>query len=325
MTDNAHYQLDLPILFKFNRIYKENLESLHKYTFIVCALFTPDKLQYYRYAERLAISCENYRLPYCIYETPKIHTSINPDGINDLSFTKANFIAFNMKRFLDKNILYVDADILFAEYPDIIIEISNAQYDFAIYNWLHDMHNEAYMPIMKDLEGECKFSEFYVYSHHISFYSDKQLICSGGVQFYRNSLPVLQLLRVWQSVIAENPYSADDECLDYGYNNFDTNGGKIKPFWLDKSYLRLPWWPHVRPVILHPGISRAGEHRKPIVEIDNRKRFYPEKCTEKNVPLYFPPDYVIDTKRRLLLKIVNSQVVDVREIQQEFWVYPEYD
>jgi hypothetical protein len=306
-------------------IYKENLYPLHQYAFIVCALFTPGKPKYYQYVDRLAASCEKYGLPYSIYEVPGVHTSINLDGTDNLTFTKANFIAHNMERFTDKNLLYVDADIFFTDYPKIIVEISNARFDIAIYNWLNDEHNEAYMPIMKEVEGKALFSEFYVYSHHIAYYSDNQMICSGGVQFYRNSSSVRQLLDAWQEVIAQNPCSADDECLDYAYNNFDYDFKKLKPAWLDKSYLRLPWWPHVKPVILHPGLPIAGKGRNPLPERNNKKRFYPEHCRKKSIPLYFPSDYVIDTERRLLLKIQNSQVIDVQEIQQEFWIYQEHE
>ena len=79
-------------------IYKENLYPLPQYAFIVCALFTPGIPKYYQYVDRLAASCEKYRLPYSIYEVPGVHTSINLAGTNNLTFTKANFIARNMER-----------------------------------------------------------------------------------------------------------------------------------------------------------------------------------------------------------------------------------
>ena len=108
-------------------------------------------------------------------------------------------------------------------------------------------------------------------------------------------------------------------------NNLDYEFKKLKPAWLDKSYLRLPWWPHVKPVILHPGLPMAGGGRSPLPERNNKKRFYTEHCRKKSIPFYFPSDYIIDTERRLLLKIQNSQVIDVQEIQQEFWIYQEHE
>ena len=58
--------------------------------------------------------------------------------------SKANFISMNMKAFPKKNILYLDVDVFFVDYPERIDAISNARYDFAIYNWLSDEHNETY-------------------------------------------------------------------------------------------------------------------------------------------------------------------------------------
>jgi hypothetical protein len=323
MTVDTYHAEEFPLPLKNKGIYRENLLSAHQNTFIVCALFTSDKTQYYKYACRLAASCEKFGLPYSICQIPDIHRSINLNGSDDLAFTKANFIAYNMARFPDKNILYVDVDFLFVNHPMMIADISETGCNFAIYNWLSDEHNEAYVPLMKEFEGKTVFSEFYKYSHHIGYYCNMQLICSGGVQFYRNCLESQNLLKAWQSVIAQNPYSADDECMDYTYNNLDSNFIKLHPAWLDKSYLRLPWWPHVKPVILHPGLPIAGGNRIHLTERDNKKRFYPEKCQKKTALLYFPPDCIIDTKRYLLLKIKNSDIVDRQKIKQDFWIYHE--
>lgn len=200
--------------------------------------------------------------------------------------------------------------------------ISESGCDFAVYNWLSDEHNEAYVPVTVEIEGKISYSEFYAYSHHIDYYSTSQLICSGGVHFYRNSMESRELLKRWQEVVAQNPYCADDECLDFAYNNLDRSL-EFHSFWLDKSYLRLPWWPHIKPVILHPGMPAAGVNRNPLTGKDGKQRFYPEGCQKKQFPLFFPPDCVIDTERCLLLKIENSEVVEVKSIMSEFWIYPE--
>jgi len=324
MTFDSYQVEQFPFPLKYQRIYCENLRSSGQNSFIVCALFTPDQMQYYQYAQRLAASCERFGLSYSIYEIPFVHRSINMNGTDDSSYTKANFIAYNMSRFSGRNIFYVDADVLFVDNPKLIVEASEKGYDFAIYNWLNDEHNEAYAPIMTKREEKTGFSEFYVYSHHIGYYSSTQLICSGGVQFYRNCSESHHLLQEWQSIITQNPYSADDECLDFAFNNLEHSYRTLQCFWLDKPYLRLPWWPHVKPVILHLGLPTAGGNRISPAETAHKKRFYPEKCQQKNLALHFPPDCIVDTKRSLLLKMKNSEVVNMQRITQDFWIYPEF-
>jgi hypothetical protein len=315
--------MKFPMPFPYKRIYKESRSSLDNSPFVVVSMFTAGSPYYFRCADRLAASCERHQLPCVLYEVPDVHSSITPAGNDDLSFTKANFICFTMQRFSGKDILYLDTDMFFAAYPERISEISRLEYDFAIYNWLNDQHNEAYIPLNMKIEAGNVYSDLYIFSHHVGYYCPRQLLCSGGVQFYRNSAEARHLLESWQGIIADAPGSADDECLDYAFNNSGFKSNKMKPFWLDKSYLRLPWWPHIKPVILHPTIPKAGAGRSPIPEKNNHKRFYPEQCRKRTEEFYFPADYVIDTKNGFLLKFNNEQLVDSRKISQMFWICPE--
>jgi hypothetical protein len=303
-------------------IYKETLRALDKSTFIICAMFTVGNPIYLKYAKRLAHSCERYELLYSIYQIPAVHKSLHPEGIDNPSFTKANFILYNMIRFPGKNILYLDIDMFFVDYPERIFQISSEDYDFAIYNWLSDEHNEAYMPVTSGIEVGNRHSDFYYFSHSIDLYSSEQMLCSGGVQYYKNSAAARKLLEYWQTFVERYPDFADDEWLDYVYNNFILQSVDFKAYWLDKSYLRLPWWPHVKPAILHPGLPTV-QRKCFITEVENRRRFYPEKCQRKSGAPFFPRDSIIDTRERKLIKIVNDQVVDSRPIDQEFWIYPE--
>lgn len=302
-------------------VYREILGPIERVPFVVCVMFTPGD-RYQRYANRLADSCERFELPYRIVTVPSVHTSLNLRGTGDPACTKANFIAFMMDQFPGKNILYLDVDVLFMEYPQRIVEISRAGYDLALYNWLADRHNEAYMPVTALQGGGGEPDGRYFFSHQIPYFCTDQMICSGGVQFYRNAPETRRLLRSWQEVISLSPESADDECLDYAFNNIDPENMTLRTAWLDKSYLRMPWWPHVKPVILHPGIPRAGS-RSPLPDFENKKRFYPEWCEEKKELLLFPVDCVLDVKKRELLKVEHSRVVETRPVQQEFWIYPE--
>jgi|GEM_PF-1561645 len=308
---------------KFNNVYKENLQFVDKYPFITCAMFTPNKPEFFEYADRLALSCEKYKLPYTIYIVPEIHKSLSPAGKDDPYFTRTNLIYYNLLRFPEKNILCLDADMFFMDYPDRFVEISDSGYDLAVYNWLNDKHNEAYIPVNRKIEAGNRHSDLYMFSHCIGFFSSEQLFCSGGVQFYRNSLEAKYLLELWQALIVSYPDYAEDQCLDFVYNNFILHQRNLKAYWLDKSYLRFPWWPHVKPVIIHPGLPSGGRSRQ-LNQINNRQHFYVERCLPKNWnEMIFPRDCVIDTKEHALFRIVNNQLVDPRPIQQEFWIYPD--
>lgn len=102
MSAGAYRLEKFPLLFEYKGIYSENLLILNQNTFLVCALFTPNQGKYDKQAQRLTESCEEFGLPYIIYEVPSIHTSINLKGTHNLALTKANFIAYNMERFPTK-------------------------------------------------------------------------------------------------------------------------------------------------------------------------------------------------------------------------------
>lgn len=315
-------QTVLPIAINSSKIYRSDTDAMDGSLFLICAMFTPGE-KYIRYANRLADSCEEYGLPYCIYEVANVHTSISLGGTDDLAYTKANFIAFNMEQFPRKNILYVDVDFIFMDYPKRISEISGEEADFAVYNWLSDRHNEAYMPVKYEDGGkEAVSKKYYAFSRNIGLYCTDQIICSGGVQLYRNSDQAKLILEYWQTIIARSPRSADDECLDYAYNNLVSTGIALKSVWLDKAYLRMPFWPHVKPVILHPGPTLAGQ-RRPIPALDNKKRFYPERCEQTHDKLIFPREYIIDVEEKMLVRVIDGSIVEQRPVQEEFWIYPD--
>ena len=51
--------------------------------------------------------------------------------------------------------------------------------------------------------------------------------------------------------------------------------------------------------------------------------FQPNVSGLDSNPLIFPHNYIIDTKHKTLLKIVNDQMVDEKPITQQLWMYPE--
>jgi FkbM family methyltransferase len=305
---------------KFNIFNRGNNQLIDKSTFIICAMFTPHKPKLFQHANRLINSCEKFELPYCIYQVPSIHKSISQHGQDDVTFTKANFILYCLNRF-KKNILYMDIDVFLMDYPGVITEISNSDYDFAIYNWISDIHNEAYMPLNNKLEVGNIYSDVYMFSHCIGYYSPKYLMCSGCVQFYKNSDNAKCLLECWQNQIAQNPCRQDDGSLALAFNSLIEDSKNMKAFWLDKSYCRYPWWPHIRPVIIHPQIPNPV--RETSKEDTNSFRKTMGKCQPKTSGFIFPRDCIFDTSRKLLLKLVNDQIVDIKPLVQDFWIYPE--
>ena len=115
---------------KFNNIYKDNLHLMNKCTFVTCAMFTPNKPEFFQYADRLARSCEKFKLPYNIYIVPEIHKSLSPAGKDDPSFTRTNLIYYNLMQFPEKNILCLDVDMFFMGYPNKIVKLSESQISF---------------------------------------------------------------------------------------------------------------------------------------------------------------------------------------------------
>jgi tetratricopeptide (TPR) repeat protein len=309
---------ELPIHLENTSIYRENLTFSCQTPFIVCAMFA-GSTKYQNYADRLALSCEDFDLPYSIYHVPEIHHSMFLKGGSNLSFTKANFIYNCLDRFVAKTIIYLDIDLVIVDKPQLLINNSMEGVDFSIYNWLADSHNEAYMPINGRIDPADDRSSLYTYSHHIAYYSTEQLVCSGATQLWGNTANARKLLRDWQTTIIENYMQADDPCLDIAFNNL---GIPINVSWLPKEYIRIPWWPHIKPVILHRDIPATGGER-PSEETANRKRLYPDKLQIRTDELIFPKGYVIDTKKQQLKKIKNNTIVDINTIPLDvtFWIH----
>lgn len=313
---------ELPTNLENSTIYRENLTYSSSTPFIVCAMFA-GSTKYMNYAKRLALSCEDFDLPYSIYHVPEIHNSMFLKGGNNLSFTKANFIYNCLDRFVAKTIVYLDIDVVIVDKPQLLINNSKDDVEFSIYNWLADPHNEAYIPINGRLDPDDYRSSLYIYSHHIAYYSVYQLLCSGATQLWGNTSNARKLLNDWQTTIIENNMQADDPCLDIAYNNL---GIPIKVSWLPKEYLRIPWWPHIKPVILHRDIP-APDDKRPSEETGDRKRLYLDKLQIKTAELVFPKGYVIDTKRQQLKKVENNAIVDINTIpiDMKFWIHSKID
>lgn len=319
--NNPHAQSkEFPLAFPYNSIHSEQLELQGKAPFIVVGMLTKNFSQT---AERLTQSCKQHKLPYVLYEVPAVHRSICQNGVQDLRFTKPNFINFLLESH-NSPILYIDVDCYFEEKPVAISKLVKDNYDFAIYNWLADEHTECYVPVeLKCIRGneEKIFTDrFYKYTHSVDYFTNKQLICSGAVQFYNNTEGARALLRKWHENIVEFNKAADDECLDYTFNNYFLDNKTLKAGWLKKGYMRYAWWIYERPIINHPKIPYMGDKFLPIPGTDGKKRFYPERSRQKPVKYHFPRDCVIDTEKKLLMRLDRGQLTPWKPVTRKLWL-----
>lgn len=255
-----------------------------KAPFVVCAMFTPG---YRLKAERLAASLERLGLAHALFETPQIHRSISGRGSDDIAFAKPRFITDMLKRF-GKPVLYADADVVFRQSPTLIGTLCADNIDFAIYNWLADAENDAWMPA-----GESGLWKFYFAMDALS---DSQLAASGAVQFWNDTKPAQALLAGWEAALTGFPGVQDDHCLDFAFNHA---GAGLRASWLPKEYARYAFWPYVDPMIDHPDFPQpqGGQFAAlGMKRVDAAKITMPAR---KRHP--FPRDALIDTAKNLLV------------------------
>jgi hypothetical protein len=164
-------------------------------------------------------------------------------------------------------------------------------------------------------------NQLYEFSHSIDFLSDDQLICSGAVQFWSNSIASYNLLKFWQFVITSNPSSADDCCLDLAFNNYcSLYTNEINFLSLPKSYARYAWWIFDQPVIDHPDFPNSNNiWREPENLIFKRYNYDTLiKYEFKNTHNRFHG--VIDTVNKS--NIFSNQIGErnVSQISSDFWI-----
>ena len=206
--------------------------------FMVCAMFTPD---YQHFAERLLVSLNRFSISHALYEVPQIYHSISPKGGDDPEFSKPHFIRNLLEQFR-RPILYSDADLIFRKEPELLTRLCAQGCDFVTYNWLADPMNDAWRP-----EPDPRHWKFYF---RVDLTSPTQLMASGGVQMWQGTPAAFALLDGWEQSLRRHPRTEDDHCLDFAYNLSDHSG--LKPAWLTKEYVRLPFWIYADPVIDHP-------------------------------------------------------------------------
>jgi hypothetical protein len=314
-----------PIPFKSLRI----LSGGKSGSFLIGGYFSAT---YSKKAERLAASCESFGVEYALHEVPSVHRSISLlQGTDDFAYTKANFIHYLLSTH-GKPVLYVDADCELVSEPILIGQLTRLGCDFSVYNFCADPDEcvDRFIPIELNLsQGKASTTNrFYRFSGTQHYYSNQQLLALGAVQFYSNSAAARALLSRWHETIGRFPGCADDECLNFTFNNLTRASWLpwlLRTTWLPKSYARLASWIYVQPVINHgdhPGANdgRAfGRYRfNPISDPSGRSMFYRSQAVLRKP--FFDRDCIIDTDRGLVCKLVEGRLVPIEAIEQKFWL-----
>jgi hypothetical protein len=291
--------------------------------YLIGAMFTA---AYAEKAERLRSSCDRVGLSYAIHEVPAVHRSTNRRvGTADLAFTKPNFIRHLLATH-GKPILYLDADCEIVSDPCLIDELARTDYDFAIYNWLADDYNDRFLPTEIRLAPNQPPTKarFFCFGGRVvlfdKYFTTKQLLCSGLVQFYGTSDRAQSLLMDWHRTIAAFPGTADDECLGFAFNNLGERSPALNVRWLPKSYARIYWWIYVEPIINHRDPVQQDTGYLLISDPAGRQSFYPSLADQRTLNLRFPRDCIIDTELGLLCRTEGNRLIPFSRTDQRFWV-----
>ena len=287
--------------------------------YVVVGMFTAS---YRPGAERLAASCRKFNIAYELHQVPTIHNSISVRGTDDLAFTKANFI-LQMLATHKRPVVYIDADCEIMSPLVLIDELVRSRSNFAIYNWCADQSNDRFMPIERRGNNALGVEKrYYVWAGAVVWESHSQLLCSGCVQFYRPSMAARMLLKRWHQTIASMPGCADDDVLDFTFNNlsrWSLLGQLLRPTWLPRTYARQPWWIYDQPVINHPDFPGPNAAFNKLTH-PTRKRFYSSQMRRRGAEGRFPPDLIIDTHQGEICKLVNGELVVVAKTDARFWL-----
>lgn len=270
--------------------------------------------------QRLLTSLDQFSLPYALYEVPSVHRSISPKGLPDLSYTKANFI-WHVLQQARRPVLYLDVDTVIRKPPVYIEELVAAGRDFAILNWLALDSNDAFIPISvtTDASAGPTLNRFYRFSHSIDIYDPGQIICSGAAQLWGTTPAAADLLKAWHTTVATHPGVADDQCLDFAFNNRLGDWPKtLRPTWLPKSYARYAWWIFDEPVIDHPDFPYSGNDWLEIIDQPEARRFFPGKASPRSNPP-ISRDLIIDSESGQVFRVENQSLVWAGQLSSRIW------
>jgi hypothetical protein len=295
--------------------------------FLAASMYTPS---HRALAERLAASLRALGVPFILYEVPTVHRSISARGSDDPTYTKANFVRYVLDTY-GVPILYMDCDCVLRSEPLLIRCLIGAGAEFAIYNWLADVHTDAYAPVeLRGADGQLvkPADRFFRFWYSIDAFSPTQLLCSGATQLYADTPAARELLGTWASVIRDHPGVVDDHCLDVAFNSRLTGLRRPRSSWLDKAYARYLFWIFARPVIDHPQFpSGRRQPTTPHVPLPEGPRFRLDIAETRSDARLLPRDCLIDTQLKRLLRSQPSptqpgqmEAADIGPLLQELYL-----
>lgn len=287
--------------------------------FVIAGMFTASHVTT---AERLLASLRRLALPHVLFEVPSVHCSISPKGTPDPAYTKANFLR-HVLALAQRPVLYVDADTVFRQPPELIARLLVAGHDFAIFNWFGPEANDAYVPVQvgpPPPPGKTMPPRFYRYSHAIDLVDPTQLVCSGAVQLWGRTPAAEALLAAWHMTIGRFPGVADDQCLDYAFNNLPAAArAALRPAWLPKAYARYAFWLLDQPVIDHPDFPYAGKDWQKIPDEGPVRRVYVDRAKPRETPPRLKRDLLIDAESGELMKVQDKRLVRTGKLPVKLW------
>ena len=145
----------------------------------------------------------------------------------------------------------------------------------------------------------------------------KQLLSSGAVVFFSDSVQSIKFLEKWYENINKFPKAVDDQTLDFTYNFSFENGNNLNTFWFNKSYCRYNWWIFSDPVINHPDevTIRAEDNFEKVT----KKNRYMRENVLKRTNSKIAKDHIIDIKKKLILKIENNKLNLVKKFTDQIF------
>ena len=296
-------------------LYKENINL--SFDFLIISFFTKNLEEK---AKRLIASLDFLKLNYKIYKIPEIHTTSNLKGSVNSEYSLPKFILNVIEKY-NMPILFVDADMVFHQYPVEIINFKK-KIDFAAYNWFFDRNNAGYFPLpIKNLEQFQYLKErFYIYSHSVDYLSSSQLFSSSPVLFFSNSLNSKELLLDWLNNIKVYNNCVIDKLLDYTFNITFKFKQKLNTYWLDKSYCRFKFFIFSNPIINHPDeLTNRVDTSHGQSDVGGNLRWDLKELVPRE-SIKFPKEYFIDVKNKAFFKLVDRKLTFIEKFSEELFL-----
>ena len=140
------------------------------------------------------------------------------------------------------------------------------------------------------------------------------------MQFYNNTGNARRLLARWHETVMASAGIADDECLNFTFNNPTDESNGAKACWLPKSHCRHAWWIYQKPAINHPDFPNDASGFASFPEAAPRRAFYRERALLTKVEPHVAPGLLIDTWECQIIKNREGRLKPVGPVPFELWL-----